>query len=361
VSIDFGGFNRSQPPRGDDDIPSFMRSVDIFEVWRLLGLPGNPQPGRACCCPFHAEKNPSFSIYRSSSDGRWMWKCHSQCDDHGDVLDLVVKATGLCKGDALSWLRKSFRGPVYAPSLRPQQPRMPSEPPEPSERPKPSLNLDVGTEDEIRELAALRGFQVRGLNLASDRGLLRFADHMDERCWVTTDSDRVAMACRPLAARTWANGFQSKVKNAPNSINNHLQGGCDVDKYNVQFVTEGGPDLLAAHDMILQLDDYGVVSTKYVGASGFLSANSALSSLVAERFRDLKVVIFAHGDEIGISNAEGWASQIRPYAEYVYVIPANSILPGCKDLLDLMNDRDGRLDMSACLSRLFRDGIPPRI
>ncbi len=357
MSIDFSGFNRSQPPRGDDDIPTLMRSVDFSFVWKGLGLAGYPLPGQACRCPFHEEKHPSFSIYRSSSDGRWMWKCHSKCNDHGDVLDFVVKVTGMSKGDALSWLRKSVRGPVYAPSLRPQQPRMPSEP---SERPKPSLRLDVGTEDEIRKLAALRGFQVRGLNLASDRGLLRFADHMEERCWVTTDSDRAAMSCRPLASRTWANGFQGKVKNAPNSIKDHLLGGCDVAKYNVQFVTEGGPDLLAAHDMIWQLDDYGMVSAKYVGASGFLSANSALSSLVAERFRDLKVVIFAHGDEVGIGNAEGWASQIRPYAEYAYVIPASSIHPGCKDLLDLMNDRDGRLDMSACLSRLFRDGEPPK-
>ena len=358
MSFDFSQFNRSQPSRGNDDIPSFLRSVDILEVWRGLGLLGNPRPGQACCCPFHEEKNPSFSIYKSSSDGRWMWKCHSKCNDHGDVLDLVVRATGLSKGDGLSLLRKSVRVSVYEPSQRIEEPRMPVEP---SERPKPSLQLDVGTDAEFQALAALRGFQERGLRLASDRGLLRFADHLGERCWVTTDSDRAAMSCRPLAARSWVHGFAGKVKNVPNSNNSHLQGGCDVSKYNVMFVTEGGPDLLAAHDMILQLDDYGVVSTHYVGACGFLSANSSLSTMTAERFRDLKVVIFAHGEEAGIKNAEGWTSQVRPYAEYAHVIPANSINPGCKDLLDLMNDPDGRLEMSACLSRLFRDGIPPRI
>jgi len=356
--MDFSEFNRSRSAKTNDDIPSFMCSLELHDVLPGLGMEVGPNPRAARSCPLHQpDRNPSFSFFRSAKDGRWLWKCHAGCE-HGDLLDLVVKMTGQSKGDALTSLRKGVPGPKVRPPFR--APRMSMDAPA-SERPKPSLKLDVGTDAEIAALAKLRGFQERGLRLASERGLLRFADHNDERCWVTTDSDRVAMACRPLAARTWANGFPSKVKNAPNSINNHLQGGCDVDKYNIQFVTEGGPDLLAAHDMILQLDDYGMVSTKYVGASGFLSANSALSTLVAERFRDLKVVIFAHGDEVGIRNAEGWASQIRPYAEYAHVISANSILPGCKDLLDLMNDPDGRLDMSACLSRLFRDGIPPRI
>lgn len=356
--MDFGQFNRNQPQRGDEDISTFMQRLDLDQVLSLLGIEVGPNPRAVRSCPLHQpDRNPSFSFFRSAKDGRWLWKCHASCG-HGDLLDLVVKMTGLSKGDALAMLRKSVRGPMVRPSLR--APRMSMDAPA-SERPKPSLALDVGTDAEIAALAALRGFQERGLRLASERGLLRFANYMGERCWVTTDSERAAMACRPLASRKFKNGEPSKVINVPKTNNNHLQGGADIPKYNVQFVTEGGPDLLAAHDMIWQLDDYGIVSAKYVGACGFLSATSALSSLVAERFRDLKVVIFAHGDEVGIRNAEGWASQIRPYAEYAYVIPASSIHPGCKDLLDLMNDRDGRLDMSACLSRLFRDGTPPRI
>ena len=356
--MDFSHFSRNQPQRGDEDISSFMQRLDLDQVLSILGMEVSPNPRAVRSCPLHQpDRNPSFSFFRSAKDGRWLWKCHASCG-HGDLLDLVVKMTGLSKGDALAMLRKSVRGPMVRPSLR--APRMSMDAPA-SERPKPSLALDVGTDAEIAALAALRGFQGRGLRLASERGLLRFANYMGERCWVTTDSERAAMACRPLASRKFKNGEPSKVINVPKTNNNHLQGGADIPKYNVQFVTEGGPDLLASHDMIWQLDDYGIVSAKYVGACGFLSATSALSSLVAERFRDLKVVIFAHGDEVGIRNAEGWASQIRPYAEYAYVIPASSIHPGCKDLLDLMNDRDGRLDMSACLSRLFRDGTPPRI
>lgn len=355
--MDFSHFSRNQPKRGDEDIASFMQRLDLDQVLLILGMEVGPNPRAVRSCPLHQpDRNPSFSFFRSAKDGRWLWKCHASCG-HGDLLDLVVKMTGLSKGDALAMLRKSVRGPMVRPSLR--APSMSMDAPAP-ERPKPSLTLDVGTDAEIAALAKLRGFQERGLRLASERGLLRFANYMGERCWVTTDSERAAMACRPLASRKFRNGQQSKVVNVPKTNNNHLQGGADIPKYNVQFVAEGGPDLLAAHDMIWQLDDYGIVSTKYVGACGFLSANSALSSLAAERFRDLKVVIFAHGDEVGIRNAEGWASQIRPYAEYAYVVPASSIHPGCKDLLDLMNDRDGRLDMSACLSRLFRDGEPPK-
>lgn len=356
--MDFSHFSRNQPQRGDEDISSFMQRLDLDQVLSILGMEVGPNPRAVRSCPLHQpDRNPSFSFFRSAKDGRWLWKCHASCG-HGDLLDLVVKMTGLSKGDALAMLRKSVRGPMVRPSLR--APSMSMDAPAP-ERPKPSLTLDVGTDAEIAALAKLRGFQERGLRLASERGLLRFANYMGERCWVTTDSERAAMACRPLASRKFKNGEQSKVVNVPKTNNNHLQGGADVPKYNVQFIAEGGPDLLSAHDVILELDDSGIVSTKYAAASGLLSATSTLSSEVCMRFADQKVVVFAHADEPGEHCADRLAGQLRPYAEYVYVIPCSSMHPDCKDLLDLMLHWDGRVKLLASLDRLFRDGTPPRI
>lgn len=356
--MDFSEFNRSRSAKTNDDISEFMRNLELHDVLPGLGMEVGPNPRAARSCPLHQpDHNPSFSFFRSSKDGRWLWKCHAVCE-HGDLLDLVVKMTGLSKGDALAMLRKSVRGPMVHPSLR--APRMSMDAPA-SERPKPSLTLDVGTDAEIAALAKLRGFQERGLRLASERGLLRFANYMGERCWVTTDSERAAMACRPLASRKFKNGEQSKVVNVPKTNNNHLQGGADVPKYNVQFIAEGGPDLLSAHDVILWLDDSGIISTKYAAASGLPSASSTLSSEACMRFVDQKVVVFAHADEPGERCADRLAGQLRPYAEYVYVIPCSSMHPECKDLLDLMLHWDGRVKLLANLERLFRDGTPPRI
>ena len=356
--MDFSEFNRSRSAKTNDDISEFMRNLELHDVLPGLGMEVGPNPRAARSCPLHQpDRNPSFSFFRSAKDGRWLWKCHAVCE-HGDLLDLVVKMTGLSKGDALAMLRKSVRGPMVRPSLR--APRMSMDAPA-SERPKPSLALDVGTDAEIAALAKLRGFKERGLRLASERGLLRFANYNGERCWVTTDSERAAMACRPLASRKFQNGEPSKVVNVPKTNNNHLQGGADVPKYNIQLIAEGGPDLLSAHDVILELDDSGVISTKYAAASGLLSASSTLSSEACMRFVDQKVVVFAHADEPGERCADRLAGQLRPYAEYVYVIPCSSMHPECKDLLDLMLHWDGRVKLLANLERLFLDGTPPRI
>jgi hypothetical protein len=79
------------------------------------------------------------------------------------------------------------------------------------------------------------------------------------------------------------------------------------------------------------------------------------------RFADQKVVVFAHADVPGERCADRLAGQLRPYAEYVHIIPCSSMHPDCNDLLDLMLHRDGRVKLLANLERLFRDGTPPRI
>jgi len=355
--MDFSEFNRSLSAKTNDDIGEFVRSLELHDVLPSLGMEVGQNPRAARQCPLHADRNPSFSFFRASKDDRWLWKCHAGCT-HGDLLDLVVKMTGLSKGDALAMLRRSVRGPMVRPPVRP--PRMSIEA-STSERPKPSLALDVGTDAEIAALVALRGFKEQGLRLASERGLLRFANYMGERCWVTTDSERAAMACRPLASRKFQNGELSKVMNVPKTNNHHLQGGADVPKYKVQFIAEGGPDLLSAHDVIMELDDTGIILTKYAAASGLLSASSTLSSEACMRFADQKVVVFAHADVPGERCADRLAGQLRPYAEYVHIIPCSSMHPDCNDLLDLMLHRDGRVKLLANLERLFRDGTPPRI
>lgn len=44
-------------------------------------------------CPFHDERNPSFSVYRCA-DGGWRYKCHG-CGEAGDAIDWLMAREGL--------------------------------------------------------------------------------------------------------------------------------------------------------------------------------------------------------------------------------------------------------------------------
>jgi hypothetical protein len=51
------------------------------------------------CCPFHNDRNPSFTVYNESN----RWICHSGCG-YGDVIDLVAKANQIQVNEAIKLL-----------------------------------------------------------------------------------------------------------------------------------------------------------------------------------------------------------------------------------------------------------------
>lgn len=62
-------------------------------------------------CPFHADKNPSFTIYRRRSDARWTYKCFA-CGAHGDTVDFVREIEGVDTAEAARRLRGEGPPPV---------------------------------------------------------------------------------------------------------------------------------------------------------------------------------------------------------------------------------------------------------
>ena len=67
--------------------------IRIPDLWRELGFEGEPK--KACKCPFHEDRSPSFSVF---DDGK-RWKCHAGCGG-GSVVDFLAKAKGLSDKDA---------------------------------------------------------------------------------------------------------------------------------------------------------------------------------------------------------------------------------------------------------------------
>ena len=327
----------------NDDIGEFVRSLDARQVWSALGLPGEPKS--SCKCPKHNDRSASFSVYRSKYDGRWLWMCHAGCN-RGDLVDLWVLMTGLSKGAALSEMRKAFdsRCGGYTPPVREWIS------PAPEVRPKPSLDTDAGTDPEFKALAELRKLPELSLRLAAERGLLRFADHCGVRCWVITDSDGWAISCRPLGANPWKDTKSLFVKNTHAA---HMVGSPQLESPDLVYLCEGGPDLLAAHAVIHHLDVLDHIEPSRVIGVAMLSAGTSPATATCEAFQDKIVVIWAHSDPAGVEAAERWAAQLRPYAEAVHVIQAGDLLPGMKDLNDVVSHQDGLRLVTEALERLL--------
>lgn len=326
-----------------DDIGEFVRSLDVRQVWSALGLPG--QPSVSCKCPKHDDGNASFSVFRSNRDGRWLWMCHASCG-FGDLVDLWVLMTGQTKGEALRELRRAFdsRCGGYTPPVRDWISRAPEA------RSKPSLAMDAGTDAEFKALAELRKLPELALRLTAERGLLRFADHRGARCWVITDSEGRAISCRPLGVNPWGGTKSYMVKNTHAA---HLVGSPHLESADLVFLCEGGPDLLAAHAAIHHLDVMGHVDPSRVIGVAMLSASSSPATATCEAFQDKTVVIWAHSDSAGVEAAERWAAQLRPYAQAVHVIQAGDLLPGMKDLNDVVSHQDGLRLVTEALERLL--------
>ena len=327
----------------NDDIGEFVRSLDARQVWSVLGLPGEPKS--SCKCPKHNDGAASFSVWRSQRDGRWLWKCHAGCG-HGDLVDLWVLITGQTKGEALRELRRAFdsRCGGYTPPVRDWISLAPEV------RSKPCLKMDAGTDAEFKALAELRKLPEQALRLAAERGLLRFADHRGARCWVITDADGWAISCRPLGANPWKDTKSLTVKDSRGA---HMVGSPHLGSADVVFLCEGGPDLLAAHAVLHHLDVMEHIELPRVVATAMLSASVSPSTATCEAFQDKTVVIWAHTDIEGIKAADRWAGQLRPYAQAVHVIQAGDLLPGMKDLNDVVSHQDGLRLVTEALERLL--------
>ena len=74
-------------------LPEAKERVTIESLWREFGYEGEPK--KACRCPFHEDRSPSFSVF---DDGK-KWKCHAGCGE-GSVIDFLVLAKSISEEEA---------------------------------------------------------------------------------------------------------------------------------------------------------------------------------------------------------------------------------------------------------------------
>ena len=84
---------RSSRPSLTDEI---KRLATLAHLRRLVEEDAGPPVGgsRRWRCPIHDGGDPNFAVYLSSQSGQPRWRCHSQCNRSGSIIDYFVLARG---------------------------------------------------------------------------------------------------------------------------------------------------------------------------------------------------------------------------------------------------------------------------
>ena len=273
-----------------------MSAVDeIKGRWSLDGMANHlglhiPERGKFCS-PFRADENPSCERYGETIKDR-------STGETFDVIAVFAEAKGLSNADAIRQLRETVPSLASRPKPRP----------EPHTLTVPSLEY---TTAEAQQLADLRGLSLEGIEFAAvGLGSLGFAQVAGHRSWVLTDASNRVAEGRRLDGEKYPARFslgerkshtlRGSCKSWPLGINPHklsVLPGLPV------MLVEGGPDYLAACDVLIQ-------SAKEFLPVAMLGAGQSIHAEALPFFRGRHVLILAHPDEAGQTAAKKWKSQL---------------------------------------------------
>lgn len=275
-------------------LPDLKSRYSIRHAWRDLGFAG--EPGSPCRSPWpnehaHGDANPSFSVF--DEDRRWK---DFTTGEFGDVIDLVVKARGCRTVEAIRWIEDRLG--VVRDDPRPQVKGRPNFP-----------ALRHGTEAEHRELAERRGFDLKGLQLAEERGFLRFTELWGHAAWCVTDQRRQLVEFRRLDGAKWpAYGrLHERKSHCLGSGKRWPIGTLESAAFPRIAMVEGAPDLLAAcHFLVVEGKASIVAPVAVLGAS-----NHHLDPEALAHFKGKIVCIFPHADDAGRNAVKEWAQSLK--------------------------------------------------
>lgn len=195
------------------------------------------------------------------------------------------------KAHELLGIEMSDEKPVKVrPVIEPVKRRMKPEP-KGSEITDPSL-----TEQLILSLSELRGIKPDAIKRVFKNGCLSFWREDDNTLWAVHDRDRLCIQMRRIDGEPFKSG--AKGMTVAGSWATWPVGLLSEDKRKVILV-EGGPDFLAAHQLLPSYDVIGMLGAAMKIHPGFIP-------LLLGR----KVVITPHNDEAGREAAEKWSKQL---------------------------------------------------
>jgi hypothetical protein len=305
----------------DSSLDQLLAAVRISSVAQAYGVDVRQQGMSRCV--FHADRTPSMSVEPVGRFGADIFRCFG-CGAIGDVVGFLSRLAGFSRRRAVKALLNGFV-PLGAIIPRPA-PQIGFKAPS-----RADVALDAGTPEDLARLSALRGIPVAALSMAVSRGLLRFGVYANERAWVVTDDDRYAVQFRPMRKGLWFG--RQKAMSAKGSTTRVPVGLGGVGGAAKVHIVEGGPDLLAVHQLILMSDE---LAPDCQAALGFLGAAVELEPDVVSALADKHVVIWAHSDQPGVASASRKHRQLKGVCQSVRMVVPADILGGVKDLNDLL-------------------------
>jgi hypothetical protein len=163
----------------------------------------------------------------------------------------------------------------------------------------------MGSRRELLSVSRLRGIALEGIELASERGLLRFADWRGQPCWIVTDGSRVNAQARRMDGKPFVvGGVERKVDTLPGSRASVPLGLEEARDFPAVAIVEGGPDMLAAHGSVWAEDREDVAVVAMLGAS-HRPGPETWTALSGKRVR-----IFVHADDAGLRAGKAWGGAI---------------------------------------------------
>lgn len=201
-------------------------------------------------------------------------------------------------------------------------------------------DLSIGTIADLDTLRDQRHLPYYvGLQIAIDRGLLRFGSVWDDKdkhySWILTDqSQRVAQA-RRMDGQPWRGIGNAKAKTLPGSSSGWPVGTSTIWEHDAVIFAAGAPDLLAAFT-VLWLSG---VSVGNIGVVALMGENIGIMPEALQHFNGKHVRLVYHLDAAGEVAAYNRYIQLRDAgAAKIDIFKLTGFLPpaGGKDLNDCL-------------------------
>ena len=274
-----------------ESLSDLVGRVDLVALVSTYAGSGRTTGSRTtfhCPHPGHIDRHPSFEV-SVARNGRQMWRCFSQCDRHGDALELVKWLDDSDTATAAARLR-SFLGDTTPTTQRPTR-RM-------SVRPLPSADLsqqcspidDKRASWLLEKYASSRGWDMQtvkrfGLTVVRDaRGCVRIRHPFYAK---NAEGEWVCAYWQDRGTRDVLPKWLSPRGVSPVLFNLRS---LESDTVRAVVICEGAPDTITAASALS-----GAESIACVGVPGV----SAWRPEWASRLQSMRIVVAADPDDAG--------------------------------------------------------------
>lgn len=276
----------------DSVIERVRASLSLFDVWRMLDLPGTPRIGDLRS-PLREDKRASFTIYQA--------KGHLRFHDHasgegGDCIDLWARAKGVTVKEALRQLLATTGS--EAPN-RPPERVLPRD----GIRWPPDIRTPLA--GECCALAALRKLSPEAFFLAGRLGTLKVATVYKQKCWIITDTHGRCAEARRFDGELFASGnkgfcLPGSKKDLPLGLKTANPA---FDQLDNLLLVEGMPDYFAALQLATQSEiNFRPIAILGAGLTTFSDAQQYLAGK--------KILLICHNDIAGQAALPKWVKEL---------------------------------------------------